>query len=94
MSPGYVTEKIPDAIMSGSIPITWCDPEGLRQDFNPGAVVNLYGLSRFQARKMLGKLVDSVDARTAIQDVPLLDTIPDTHEVEEFVCKAVLPRRR
>ena len=42
---GYITEKIPEAFLSGCIPITHCRPEDLRKDFNPKAVLNLYGMS-------------------------------------------------
>ena len=50
---GYITGKIPEAFLSGCIPVTYCDPNDLKLDFNHKAVVNLYGLSGYQIRKKL-----------------------------------------
>jgi len=94
VSPGYVTEKVPDAVMAGCIPITWCDPDGLQHDFNEAAVVNLHGLSEAEARRRLQELVDSADARQAILSEPLLKRPPDTGEVERFIQNAVLSNGR
>lgn len=38
-TPGYVTEKITDAMASDAIPIYWGDPE-IARDFNPAAFIN------------------------------------------------------
>jgi hypothetical protein len=40
MYPGYYTEKIPEAFMAGTLPVTWADCN-LEVDFNPSALVNL-----------------------------------------------------
>lgn len=37
---GYYTEKVPEAYISGSIPITYADKD-INQDFNPDALINL-----------------------------------------------------
>ena len=50
---GYITEKIPEAFHSGCIPITWCRPDDLKEDFNPRAVINLYGLDDNQVTDVL-----------------------------------------
>ncbi len=94
VSPGYVTEKLPDAVTAGCIPITWCDPDGLRHDFNEAAVVNLHGSSEHEARSLLRELVDSVDARQAILSEPLVERPPDLAEVERFIRDAVLGEPR
>lgn len=39
--PGYYTEKIPDAFISKSLPVTWAD-KYVNLDFNPKAFVNLF----------------------------------------------------
>ena len=38
--PGYVTEKIPEAFMADTLPISWIDVNA-RVDFNPDAFINL-----------------------------------------------------
>ena len=40
LAPGYYTEKIPEAYISGSIPITSCDLM-VDIDFSPGAIINI-----------------------------------------------------
>jgi len=40
MYPGYYTEKIPEAFMAGSLPVTWVD-SNVSVDFNPNAMLNL-----------------------------------------------------
>ena len=50
---GYITEKIPEAFLSGCIPVTYCDPNDLKLDFNHKAVVNLYGLIRLSNKKKI-----------------------------------------
>ena len=40
LSPGYYTEKIPEAYVSGAIPITHCDSM-VNIDFSPEAIINL-----------------------------------------------------
>lgn len=39
-SPGYVTEKLIEPLLAGSIPLYWGDPE-VSRDFDPGCMVNL-----------------------------------------------------
>lgn len=39
--PGYITEKIPEAYVSGCVPITYVDPT-VSVDFNPNAIINLH----------------------------------------------------
>jgi len=69
---GYITEKIPEAYLSGCVPITYCHPDDLKRDFNPDAVVNLYGLSNRQVRARLRELAHDVDAVEAVRSQPLL----------------------
>lgn len=52
-SPGYLTEKLTDALIAGAIPIYWGDPE-INRDFNPGCMINVNSYSN------LDDLVDHV----------------------------------
>jgi len=47
-SPGYVTEKLVEPLLAGSIPLYWGDPEVAR-DFDPGCMVNLAAFPDFAA---------------------------------------------
>lgn len=38
--PGYYTEKIPEAFLGKTLPITWVD-QNVKQDFNPKSFINL-----------------------------------------------------
>ena len=38
--PGYCTEKLMDAFLSGSLPIYWGDPK-VNEDWNPAAFINM-----------------------------------------------------
>ena len=69
---GYITEKIPEAFISGCIPITYCNPEDLIFDFNPKAVINLYGLTRREARKKLKEIANNYDLYTDLRNQPLV----------------------
>jgi hypothetical protein len=51
--PGYTTEKIVDAFLSGTIPIYWGDPT-VSNDFNPAAFINCHSFKNFE------KVVDEV----------------------------------
>jgi hypothetical protein len=53
---GYLTEKILHAFYTGCIPISWCRSEDLKEDFNPEAVVNLFGLDDKQICDLLIEL--------------------------------------
>lgn len=44
---GYVTEKIVQAFLAGSVPIYWGDPLVV-EDFNPGSFINAHAFSRFE----------------------------------------------
>ena len=38
------------------MPIAWCQPEDLAEDFNPLAVLNLYGLNDYECLEVLERL--------------------------------------
>lgn len=86
---GYITEKIPEAFHSGCIPISWCRPDDLAEDFNPEAVVNLYGLDDQQCRDVLSELAGGGKYMQQLQSVPLLDKEPDLTSLYNFIKKDI-----
>lgn len=82
---GYITEKIPEAFHSGCIPICWCRPEDLAEDFNPHAVVNLYGLDDQQCVEVLTELKREGEYFQAIIHQPLLLNRPSLAPLVEFL---------
>ena len=69
---GYITEKIPEAFLSGCIPITYCNPADLALDFNPKAVINLFGLSRWNMRQKLKEVASDYEVFSKLRSEPLL----------------------
>ena len=86
---GYITEKIPEAFLSGCIPVTYCDPNDLKLDFNHKAVVNLYGLSGYQIRKKLKEISTDFEVFTALRNEPLLSSIPENKKLIELLSKRI-----
>lgn len=82
---GYITEKIPEAFHSGCVPISWCRPDDLAEDFNPKAVVNLYGLDDLQCREVFAELAGAGEYLQALLTVPLLRTRPRLEPLIEFI---------
>jgi hypothetical protein len=82
---GYVTEKIPEAFHSGCIPITWCRPQDLEEDFNPGALINLYGLSEKEIKQMLFLLVSNPRFVAKLRSIPLLKKRPSIEPLIKFI---------
>jgi hypothetical protein len=60
-TPGYVTEKIADAMASNAIPIYWGDPE-IASDFNPDAFVNCLAYDSLEAAVARVRQIDGDDA--------------------------------
>jgi hypothetical protein len=73
---GYITEKVPEAFQAGCIPITYCHPDDLARDFNPNAVVNMYGLSAREMRDQFLRLKTDYAYFNALRSEPLLQDIP------------------
>ena len=61
-TPGYATEKIADAFVSGAIPIYWGDPE-IAQDFNPEAFVNCHAFRSLEDAAAFVQELDHDDDR-------------------------------
>jgi hypothetical protein len=79
---GYITEKIPDAFYAGCIPITYCNPKDLELDFNKNAVVNLFGLSKYD---MIKKLKIIKEDNAYLKDIPLLKNKLNLKDIREFI---------
>ncbi|MEL6450469.1 MAG: glycosyltransferase family 10 [Pseudomonadota bacterium] len=82
---GYITEKTPEAFLCGCVPITYCHPDDLARDFNPDAVVNLYGQTARQTRAMLTALATDYDLYQSKRAAPLLATRPDLAPLRAFL---------
>ena len=72
ISPGYVTEKIPEAFACGTIPIGYVDPQA-SQDFNEGSFVNLYHLLRRGfAEGLLEDVIHNSQIHSRLLSTPLI----------------------
>ncbi|OUU28723.1 MAG: hypothetical protein CBB97_04045 [Candidatus Endolissoclinum sp. TMED37] len=82
---GYISEKITDSFHSGCIPISWCDPEDLKEDFNPNAVINLYNLDNKQCEDILKELSSRGQLYKKLLSEPLLLKRPSLKELINFI---------
>ena len=82
---GYITEKIPEAFHSGCIPITWCRPADLQEDFNPRAVINLYGLDDVQVNEVLTEVSLKGSLYNDLVSEPLLLSRPSLIPLIKFI---------
>lgn len=87
MHPGYYTEKIPEAFMSGCLPITWVD-ENVRADFNPKAFINLAPMAINHFAE-LGEILHSKERLQSYTEQPLITTKPSIEPLKKFI-KAIL----
>jgi len=83
MSPGYYTEKIPDAFACGCIPITWCD-SNVSHDFNPKAIINMAEYSSIGYAAGLREALQP-QALQAIREQPLLLQRPSLDGIKAFL---------
>lgn len=82
---GYITEKIPEAFLCGCIPLTYCHPDDLARDFNPAAVINLYGLSKRQAIARLREAATDYEMFQALRSEPLVLKRPSITPLLDFL---------
>jgi hypothetical protein len=85
-SPGYTTEKLPEAQLAGAVPIYWGDPlVGL--DFNPGAFLNLADYGSMDGLADAVMVLDSDPAvwrRKRDQPAYAEDRLPDCADDERI----------
>lgn len=82
---GYISEKILHAFYAGCIPISWCRPEDLKEDFNLEAVVNLFGLDDKQICDLLIELSQDEVLLKKYLSVPLLLKRPQIKSLINFI---------
>jgi hypothetical protein len=87
IAPGYVTEKLVEPLLAGSIPIYWGD-EHAKTDFNPEAFIfaDDHGSIDDLARHVV-RVADSADAVAALAGAPPLrdNRVPYEHTPAFFV---------
>jgi hypothetical protein len=81
--PGYITEKIPEAFVSGCLPIT-CVDESVSVDFNPDVMINLKPLLR-QHSSSLVEILNSHAQLTDFADQRLLMQRPSIEPFRHFI---------
>lgn len=84
---GYITEKIPEAFLCGCIPITYCHPNDLVRDFNPAAVINLYGLSKQKSISLIRQVSTDYELFKDLSSEPLLLKRPSISALLDFLEK-------
>lgn len=83
MYPGYYTEKIPEAFMGDSLPITWAD-SNISVDFNPNAFINLAPMMAGHYAE-LGDTLHSKVRLSYFAQEPLLVQKPSIQAFVDFV---------
>lgn len=81
--PGYYTEKIPEAFLSGCLPITWVD-SNVHVDFNPEAMINLQAMVG-NGFKGLRELLNDAQRLNKYADQPLITSRPSLEPCKEFI---------
>lgn len=85
---GYVTEKVPEAFLCGCIPIAYCDPRDLERDFNPNAVINVFGSSRREVIETLRSTALDPERLSELRSQPLVTRKPSIEPLLEFLSKS------
>jgi hypothetical protein len=83
--PGYYTEKVPEAFLSKTLPITWADPN-IKYDFNEKSFINLLDYSKNDYKEILTFLKDDKFLHKFINE-PLLLKEPNLDDEVKFVEK-------
>ena len=88
LHPGYYTEKIPEAFLADSLPITWADSK-VSVDFNPKAFINLQQLDWHNA-ELLHELLHSEKQLASYAEQPLLLEAPSIEPFRDFLRNILL----
>ncbi len=81
--PGYYTEKIPEAFMAETLPITWTD-ENVCVDFNPNAIINLYPMFASGFDTLLD-IINSKNILKSFTEEPLIIKKPSITPLREHL---------
>jgi len=85
--PGYYTEKIPEAFLSGCLPLAYANPN-IAIDFNPSAMINLEPMA-WNFFERLGELLHSKSQLLCFAEQPLLLREPSIEPLKIFINKIV-----
>lgn len=85
LMPGYYDEKIPDAFISKSIPITWCD-NNVKKDFNPNCFINLVNFASKEIKLFRDQFEDELLLKKYSEE-PLLTYKPNLDKEIDFCYK-------
>ena len=81
--PGYYTEKIPEAFLGDTLPLTWTDSK-VSVDFNPKAFINLQEIN-WRNVEELEQLLHTEKHLLTYTEQPLLLTAPSIEPFRVFV---------
>jgi hypothetical protein len=81
--PGYYTEKIPEAFLGDTLPITWTD-RNVSADFNPEAFINLEQTD-WRNAEFLDELLHSHKKLAHYAEQPLLLKAPSIEPFRDFL---------
>ena len=84
ISPGYVTEKIPEAYACGCVPIAYADPT-CSVDFNRNAIINLHDLLNEGIAEGVQHVLESSERFDRLMDTPLLSATIPSEQLISFV---------
>ena len=88
--PGYITEKLPEAWMTGAIPLYWGLEPG--DYFNKSAFLNLADFHNSEEYyKRIANINSSPEAWNSIASQPLLKSQPDLNNIISVLRKALAP---
>lgn len=79
--PGYTTEKVLDALVAGTVPIYWGNPE-IARDFNPDCLINCHDFADFDA---VVKQVEAVDRDPLLYRKYLEAPVFPDHRLPDFL---------
>jgi len=83
--PGYYTERVPNAVISKTLPITWAD-QNISLDFNERSFVNLLDYTKDNYQEICAFLKDENFLKQFAHE-PLLLKRPDLNDERLFVSK-------
>lgn len=85
--PGYYTEKVPEAFLGKSLPLTWADPN-IKLDFNENSFINLFHYFHDDYYKISNLLKDEIFLKKFTYE-PLLLSKPNLDLEYKFIEKVL-----
>ena len=84
IAPGYFTEKIPEAFVSGCVPIAYADPT-VAIDFEPDAIINLYDFLIHGVSEGVETALASQEVNMKLMETPLLRSKIEIQKLVGFI---------